>query len=141
MKKNINRFSFLFIILGIIWASFLIAKDCFFFYNLEKNGVETNATVISLEPQNHQSINYSYQVQSALYFGVGHEGFGTPEFNFIRPGMELRAFYLRSNPAKSCLGIPHEHINNLLPIFFVLIVVFTIFAWFALTFKEKMCEK
>jgi len=102
-----------------------IGKECFKYYSLEKAGIETKARVLSLEPKNHQTVLYSYKVQSIEYRGAGRADFGNPGFNFITPSMELRAFYLPASPAISCLGLPHElFMNDLIP--FSLFLVFII---------------
>lgn len=109
----------------------LIGKDCLQFYNLEKTGIETKAKVLSLEPQNHQFIDYSYVVQSVEYRGIGRADFGNPGFNSLTPGMELRAFYLPKTPAISCLGVPHELLMNDLIPGVLIMLIFPIFIWFA----------
>jgi len=115
------------IVITIIWLILvpvrLIGKDCLQYYSLEKAGVETKARVLLLEPQNHQTTHYSYEVQSVEYGGEGRADFGNPGFNSIKPGMELRVFYFPQSPEISCLGLPHELlVNDLIP--FSLFLVF-----------------
>ncbi len=123
-----RRITTFIVILVIAWVIVipirLIGIHCLQYYHLEKRGIETKALVLLLEPQNHQTVNYSYRVQAIEYRGAGRAGFGNPGFNSITPGMELRAFYLPTSPAISCLGLPHELlIDDIVPFSLFLIFV------------------
>lgn len=117
MKKQLSRRTIIFIIIAvIIWLVTvpirLIGSNCLEYYHLQHHGVATKAHVTLLEPNNHQSVHYTYTVKTVEYSGTGRAGFGNPEFNSLSPGMELEAYYLPSSPKISCLGTPHALLSN-----------------------------
>lgn len=85
------------------------------FYQLEREGVRTSAVVTNLQPDNHQSVYYSFEVAGKTYSGAGWAGFGNPEFRSLTVGQNLIVYYLRADPRISCAGIPEKLIENEVP--------------------------
>lgn len=87
------------------------------FYRLANVGVAIQGRVTAKEPQNHQNVHYTYSVESQMYDGIGHAGFGNPEFGEVKVGDQVGVFYLPTKPAVSCLGTPKDLlVNETIPI-------------------------
>jgi hypothetical protein len=106
---------------------FFICSNCLRFYLLDKHGVLVKAQVLSIEPNNHEQVYYSYKADSKYFNNIGSAGFGNPDFKMIMPGMELKAFYLPNEPEISCLGNPKFLFKNELTACLLVLIVFPIF--------------
>lgn len=82
------------------------------FYRLRHNGVRTFGVVTELQPYNHQSVYYEFQVAGRSYSRVGWAGFGNPEFDRLAAGKSLIVYYLPADPYVSCSGIPDKLMKN-----------------------------
>ena len=73
---------------------------------LASKGVEIYANVDAKEPQNHNTIRYSYSVKGKDYKGSGGAGNGNPALSQIQIGQKLVAYYDPTRPEDSFLGYP-----------------------------------
>ena len=74
------------------------------FYRLKQNGIRTSGVVTQLQPSNHQSVNYSFELAGKTYSNIGRAGFGNPEFCCLTVGQNLIVYYLPADPADIVLG-------------------------------------
>ena len=123
-----KRAALFWIAIAVVWLIAIpirmIGKQCLGYLTLQRTGVQTTAHVVSLEPRNHQTVNYTFFVGTTEYRASGRAGFGNPDFDRLSPGMEVQAFYLPKSPQVSCLGLPHDLlINNVIPFSAGLLVV------------------
>jgi hypothetical protein len=72
-------------------------------------GTETHGKVVAIEPENHQSVRYGYQVDSKLYSGSSSVGFGgLPPLSQIKIGDEIPVTYWPLHPWISLPGDPAD---------------------------------
>jgi len=98
------------------------------FYRLRKNGIRTSGVVMELQPNNHQSVYYSFEVAGKSYSNIGRAGFGNPEFCCLTVGQNLIVYYLPSDPWVSCSGVPDQLIENEVPPIVLAGIIFPLFA-------------
>jgi hypothetical protein len=106
-------------------------------YRRLKHGFRTHGVVTALEPGNHQSVRYQFEVGGRSYSGVGSAGFGNPDFESISVGSSVIVYYLSDNPNESCLGIPDERIDNEVGALGLAAVFFPILAIGVLTYRFR----
>jgi len=98
------------------------------FYRLKQNGIRTSGVVTQLQPSNHQSVYYSFEVAGKTYSNIGRAGFGNPEFCCLTVGQNLIVYYLPADPWISCSGIPDQLIENEVPPIVLAGLIFPLFA-------------
>ena len=77
--------------------------------DLSERGARTTAKVVGKEPNNHQSIRYSYTVDGQSYTELGGAGKGgIPAFERVNVGDEIVITYLPNDPVESVPGSPVE---------------------------------
>jgi hypothetical protein len=126
----------------LVWLAVNIATMCVLgsinwwrFYRLASRGRPVEAIVNQTEPQNHQTVHYTYRIGSDTYVGKGHAGYGNPPFRDLRAGQSVHAFYLPDRPEDSCLGDPHGLLENeTIPI---LLAAFTLSGLFAVSMWQR----
>ena len=96
------------LIFGGIPASLNFRK----YHELAAQGVSSKGMVIALEPSNHQFVGYSYEANGRIFTAKGSAGYGNPSFGLLRVGDVVSVSYLPGNAEVSCLGNPHELLNN-----------------------------
>jgi hypothetical protein len=80
------------------------------YYRLSGHGV--TAQGIAGERRPHAQIAYSFTLNRQVYQGIGF-----PDGNNILPGAPVSVVYLPEDPAKNCLGNPHDlYQSELLPV-------------------------
>lgn len=80
------------------------------YWKLDRAGELAAARITSVEPENHNSLRYTYTVGGALYEGIGSiDNAGRAP---IRPGGPVTIHYRPAEPAASCLGNPHALLIN-----------------------------
>jgi hypothetical protein len=84
------------------------------YYRLTVRGVATEGKIIELQPTNHQSVIYSYPVDSTVLSGGGHAGDVDSQFNQLRLGQRVLVFYDPYDVSASCLGDPNKHLKSLI---------------------------
>jgi hypothetical protein len=102
------------------------------FYRLTHWGVSARGVVTALEPGNHQSVHYSYEVDGSSYSGIGGGGFGNPAFGFLSVGQAVFVYYLPNEPSVSCMGYPDKLLTNEeIPIILAALIFppFALLAW------------
>lgn len=78
------------------------------YWKLDRAGKTAAARVTSVEPENHNSLRYTYTVRGSRNEGIGSIAGRAP----IRPGDLLTIHYLPAEPTTSCLGDPHALLIN-----------------------------
>ena len=71
---------------------------------LARHGVATAGRVENKEPENHNSIRYSYSVNGNHYSGPGSAGGENPSFDQLQIGDRVKVMYDSRDPAQSILG-------------------------------------
>ena len=79
---------------------------------LVKYGVATSAIVDRKEPENHDFIRYSYNVNGSHYSGLGNAGGENPGFNDLHVGDQVKIVYDSRRPEESILGSAQSHANS-----------------------------
>src|SRR5262249_39804220 len=90
--------TFVFVMIGVV------ALDWQKWNGLAKYGVATNAIVDAKEPENHNFIRYSYEVNGSHYSGLGSAGGENPGFDELHVGDQVKIVYDSRQPEKSILG-------------------------------------
>ncbi len=81
---------------------------------LTNRGLPTEGLIIELQPLNHGSVIYSYQVEEQPYVGGGHAGDIDSRFDELRAGQRVLVFYDPKKPGICCLGEPSKHLHSLI---------------------------
>jgi hypothetical protein len=97
-------------------------------YRRLAHGERGNGVVRELEPGNHQTVRYEYEVGGRTYSGSGQAGFGNPEFTALFLGQRVIVYYDPGNPGESCIGLPAELIKNEVPPILLAGILFPAFA-------------
>ena len=84
------------------------------YYSLSRGAVETTGIVVAKEPENHQFVQYSYQVDERPHSGIGTLGKTNPPFDRLKPGDTLIVYYDRDNTSSSLLRDPREYFRSLI---------------------------
>lgn len=95
------------------------------FYKLSHRGVATQGTVSRLEPENHRTVYYEYEVGERSYSSAdqGGAGAGIPDFERLTVGDAVQVYYLPEQPSVSCLGNPHSLLaNELIPLGLMIVI-------------------
>lgn len=74
--------------------------------HLVEKGVPIYGKVIATEPEQHQGVIFTYEVNGMQYSGNGNAGRGNPDFDQIQIGQKVVVFYDSENPENSILGYP-----------------------------------
>jgi hypothetical protein len=132
--KSIVKLFFLWV--GLTIVIFVFETIAFSSTEYEKfltRGAKVEGIVEKKEPQNHESITYSYVVDGKQYTGTGAAGFGTPPFDVLRVGTKIIVYYDANEPQKSIPGEPELYIQRnsghpyFLTLFGPLLVIFGIY--------------
>ena len=99
------------------------------YYQLANDGVETDATLVAVQPQNHCLVRFTFEVDGRQYSGSGNEC-------GVAVGEKVLITYLRSRPQNSCLGRAKNKLNNELMAFGLMAVCLPPFAAFALWMRS-----
>jgi len=99
-------------ILFATWILLFLGRDSLKYYTLVRSGDTTEARVIGKEPDRHRGVRYEFSVKGQTYTGVGRAGFGNPDFDFLKVGDQVLAYYLPDQPSVSCLGRPGALLRN-----------------------------
>jgi len=83
------------------------------FYRLSKQGVHANALVTALEPNNHNAVYYSYNVNGLSYSGAGTASSVDRQSKTMTIGETVPIVYDPADPNSSCLGDPNEQFRSL----------------------------
>jgi len=81
---------------------------------LTNRGLPTEGLITELQPLNHGSVIYSYNVEGQPYTGGGHAGDIESKFDELRTGQKVLVFYDPKKPHISCLGEPNKHLPSLI---------------------------
>lgn len=84
------------------------------YYRLTRYGVAAEGSITTLEPYNHASVIYMYQVRGRTYTGGGHAGDIYADFDQLGRGQKVPVFYRPDKEGVSCLGDPEKHLYSLL---------------------------
>jgi hypothetical protein len=100
----------------LLWVVLVLAigitsgRQCWEYYRLSGHGA--TAQGIAGERRPHAQIAYSFTLNRQVYQGIGFA-----DGNNILPGAPVSVVYLPEDPAKNCLGNPHDlYQSELLPV-------------------------
>lgn len=80
--------------------------------NLAEHGTNVWGVVLAKEPDNHNTIRYSFEVNGNIYTGMGSGGRGNPDFGQIQIGQKVIVSYDSNNPENSYLGYPEVAVES-----------------------------
>jgi hypothetical protein len=80
---------------------------------LKQRGVTESAVVTRAEPQNHNIVYFTYQVNGAVFTAADSAGAPNPDAGQLRPGDTLRVVYDPAHPATVCACTPSAMISPL----------------------------
>jgi Protein of unknown function (DUF3592) len=83
-----------------------------FLYRLAHKGVPTCGTITGYEPENHNSVHYTYEVNGKTYTGVQQGGASSSGSDFSPSCRDNVVYYLPENPQQSCIGYPEPMLRN-----------------------------
>ena len=86
------------------WTQVTQRQD--FYGALYRNGVPTTGVVLQTDPQNHNLVEYSYQVGSATYTAWSNADGPDGAAEQLRVGQSIRIVYDRLHPTVSCDCVP-----------------------------------
>jgi len=113
-----------FAVIGSLISVAVFWEDLLTYNQLKRSGIPAKGTVITKEPENHNSVRYSYEVGQQTYSGIGHGGSGNPSFESLKIGDPLLVYYDPARPSFSCLGYPDYYFRSQVAgIVFVLVVL------------------
>jgi hypothetical protein len=97
--------------LGMVLAIGIISgHQLWKYYRLSEDGVSTQGIAGGRQP--HAQIAYSFTLNRQVYQGIGFT-----DDDKIAPGAPVSVVYLPEDPAKNCLGNPHDlYQSELLPV-------------------------
>jgi hypothetical protein len=135
MKAKEQNYKRIILTYFAIWLAFalagvvigVIATDSLKYYRLKTEGIKVHGQVIGKEPQNHQSIRYSYVVGEQTYSNLGSAGRGNPSFAALNMGDSVIVYYDPDNPSNSCLGYPSRHLQDSIGGIIFLVVLLPLF--------------
>lgn len=74
--------------------------------SLARHAQQTQASIVGLVPEQHQSFDYRYRVGDRTYFGRSTAGNADRSFQSLRVGDTLTVSYDSADPEKSTAGPP-----------------------------------
>jgi len=77
--------------------------------NLARHAIKTSGRVTAKEPDNHNFVRYSFEVNGRPYSGLGNAGGENSEFEELQIGSTVIVYYDATNPEDSFLGNPARH--------------------------------
>ena len=128
-SKSLSLLAIAYLILGLAILFGLGQINWVRYHELAQHGAPTMAEVLRVEPNNHNSLFYAYEVA-----GVTHDGVGSIS-GVEKPGAKIGIFYSPNNPAYSCYGEPKDLLRNetisiVLPALFVpVVILMAFFQW------------
>ena len=83
-------------------------------WQLTIRGQKTEGWVVSTEPNNHRTVNYTYKVSGRELASStqGGAGAGNPTFEEVVAGTPVNVYFDPSDPAVALLGEPRAHLDN-----------------------------
>ncbi len=142
--KNKYIYIYVAIWLTLVSVSFFVGiflTDGLEHYRLKTKGIEVQGRVMAKEPQNHQSIRYSYTVERQNYNQIGMAGRGNASFEGIKVGDPFIVYYDPDNPSSSVSGYPNYYIQNSIAGTAFMMIVFPLFAVIGLYVKGYLKPK
>jgi hypothetical protein len=107
-------------LLGFGLASFNIPR----LYSLVRNGLETTGTITDFEPNNHRTVDYSFDVKGKTYSGSQQGGVEGEETSVSSISSRRAVFYLPDDPNVSCIGDPAPMLKNeIIPIVLTMLFI------------------
>lgn len=92
--------------IALYWGSRDVTESQNFYGALYRNGAHANAVVLRTDPDNHDRVQYSYEVNGKTYtswsYALGPDGTARE----LRVGQSIRIVYDRTHPEVSCDCIP-----------------------------------
>jgi Protein of unknown function (DUF3592) len=110
--RRVLTYAALWVALAIAIGSLIGSINIGRYREIAKQGVKTNGTVLTVEPHNHQTVRYSYQVSEITHSGSGTVGVGNPDVDTLAPGDSIVVYYAANAPATSVLGDPRPRYEN-----------------------------
>src|SRR5919199_4250187 len=80
--------------------------------SLAQHGTAVNATVLAIEPENHNTLLYSYEVGGKTYWGRGQIEDANVSSRILHVGDRLQILYDPQNPERSVLGDPARQLAS-----------------------------
>jgi hypothetical protein len=118
-----------FVVIGVI------ALDWQKWHGLARYGVAIDGYVDNKEPENHNFIRYSYEVNGNHYSGLGSADGENPDFDELHSGDRVKVIYNSQRPKESILGSAQSQANSIMRGIVFLSVVGPIFLMIALYAK------
>ena len=83
------------------------------FYHLTRRGVHANARVTATEPNNHNAVYYTYEVNQQWHSGVGTASSIGRKSEMMTTGETVPIVYDSADPESSYLGDANEEFSSL----------------------------
>jgi hypothetical protein len=131
-RAIVGTFLIWFVITVVFAATGVVVLDWQKWYGVAKRAVRTKGTVTGKEPDNHQFIRYSYEVDGQVYSDFGSAEYGNPTFEQLNIGDQVNVFYDSDNPSKSILGEPEEQATSMMILALFVAIAFPLVAMISL---------
>ena len=148
MEANQDKNKYIYIYaaiwLTLVLVSFFVGiflTDGMEHYRLKTKGIEVQGRVTAKEPQNHQSVRYTYTVERQNYNEIGRAGRGNSSFESIKIGDPFIVYYDPDKPSSSVSGYPDYYFQDSIAGAAFLVVVFPLFAVIGLYVKGYLKPK
>ena len=113
MKKNYKHLMIITIFLSVLFMMSLGSINIPKIFVFVFRGVETIGRITKLEPNNHASVSYAYNIGTVEYSGLTQgSGNGNPSFENLKINDKIKIFYDSFSPEKSMAGNPKSNLVN-----------------------------
>jgi hypothetical protein len=92
--------------LAVYWGWTQVTQRQDFYGSLYRNGVQTSGVVLQIDPQNHNQVEYSYQVAGQTYTSWSSADGPDGVAEQLHGGQSIRIVYDRLHPTVSCDCVP-----------------------------------
>jgi hypothetical protein len=95
-----------------VWTGLVVLVAGFGFFSvlrpssIARHARSTQASIVGVVPEEHQSFDYRYRVGDRTYFGRSTAGNADRSFESLRVGDTLSIFYDSTHPEESTAGPP-----------------------------------
>jgi len=94
------------IIIVAVVVTLLGSQHWISYYRIAYNGVVAKATVVQLQPENHNLVAYKYEISGHNFQGLFGSSPPNPPFSQLKIGQEVVIYYDPQHPENSLLGYP-----------------------------------
>jgi Protein of unknown function (DUF3592) len=107
-RARLRRQMLAWLILALVFGGIMGSLNLLRYTRLARQGLAVAATVVRTECHNHQTISYRFAAEGQAYTGSGN----ADACERLRPGDQVTAYYLPTNPETNSPGDVHQRLAN-----------------------------